>query len=149
MKSMSFLLLILSLFLLIACDAQDEVDPRTQGYWSPVTCAKEIGAAGCTTEWNFYFKRDGFPKNVSIYINNVKLIDECSPNGRWITQTSGAKKEFRLDNFSSIKKTDKISMRVMNLGEPCGTLNREFIYHEKQDFEVSTDENDPYVVIEG
>ena len=39
-------------------------------------------------------------------------------------------------------------MRVMNLGEPCGTLNKEFIYHDKQEFRVSDDELDDFVIIE-
>lgn len=148
MKSLSFLVLALSLFLLVGCDAGDEEPiPGTEGHWSPVSCDKDLDAA-CKTEWNFSFKRSGFPANVSVFINDVKLIDECSPNGRWITSTEADKVKFRLDNYSSIKKTQKINMRVMNLGEPCGTLNKEFIYHDKQEFRVSDDELDDFVIIE-
>lgn len=149
MKLMSFLLLLtLSLVLLVGCNAGDDPTPEVENTWSPVTCAKDASANGCETEWNFYFKRDAFPANVAIYVNKVKLIDECSPDGRWIKQTVGAKISFRLDNFSSIKKTDKISLRVMDLGQPCGTKNVEFMWHASQSFEVTNNDRDNYVVIE-
>jgi hypothetical protein len=145
MKSMSFLFLVLASLLLVSCNPQDEATPETENSWSPVTCE---GGNGCETEWNFYFKRDGFPVNAAIYVNKVKLIDECSPDGRWIKQTVGAKISFRLDNYSSIKKTDKISMRVIDLGQPCGTKKDEFLWHASQPFEVTNNERDNYVVIE-
>lgn len=145
MKSMSFLFLILASLALVSCNQDDQTTPETENTWNPVTCD---GGEGCETEWNFYFKRDAFPANVAIYVNKVKLIDECSPNGRWIKQTMGAKISFRLDNFSSIKKTDKISLRVMDLGQPCGTKNDEFIWHASQTFEVTNNDRDNYVVIE-
>lgn len=148
MKLMSFLLLTMALVLFVGCDAEDAVDPKLENQWSPVTCAKDASAKGCETEWNFYFKRDGFPVNAAIYVNKVKLIDECSPDGRWTTRTSGAKVEFQMDNYSSIKKTDKISLRVMDLGQPCGTKNEEFLYHATQAFEVTNNDTDNYVVIE-
>jgi hypothetical protein len=147
-KSMTFLYLILGSFLLVACDADDAIDPKLENQWSPVTCAKDASANGCETEWNFYFKRDGFPANVAIYVNKVKLIDECSPDGRWTTRSSGAKVEFQMDNYSSIKKTDKISLRVMDLGQPCGSKNEEHLYHATQNFEVTNNDTDNYVVIE-
>ena len=145
MKSMSFLFLVLASFLLVSCNQDDQVVPNSENSWSPLSCE---GADNCKTEWNFYFKRDGFPTNVSIYVNNVKVVDECSPDGTWIMRRAGAKVEFRKDNYSSIKKTDKISLRVIDMGQPCGVEKTEFLYMKNQTFTVTNNDTDNYVVIE-
>lgn len=149
MKILGSLVLVVMMGIMSACD-KDEVVPNQEHYWNPQVCGAEFvdSANECNTEWNFYFNRTGFPSNVAIYINKTLLIDECNPNGKWVKQVNGGKVEFRLDHYSMIKKTDKISMKVVSLGDPCNTEAVDFIYHAKQDFTVSDDPNDSYVVIQ-
>lgn len=146
MKSLSFLVLTLSLLVLVGCNPKEAETANTGRDWSPLSC--DQSAEGCTTQWNFSFKRDGFPTNVAVLINGIKVIDECSPDGSWFPSVEADKVKFRKDNYSSIRKEQKISLQVMNLGEPCGTLNKEFIYHEKQEFKVNDDPRDLFVIIE-
>ncbi len=141
---------ILALVCLVSFSGCEDDGPinesRPEGSWNPLRCSAE--SSKCDTEWNFSFKRTGFPNNVAIYVSDVKVVDECSPDGSWVSQTNGPKIEFRRDNFGRIKSGEKIDLRVMDLGDPCNTNNEVVILRKGMAVEVSDDENDRYVLVE-
>jgi hypothetical protein len=144
MKSLTCLMLGLTLFSLVSCNPKDS-EGKTEKSWSPVSCE----AGTCATEWNFTFLRAKFPVNASIAVNGIILIDECNPiNGQVVPTTEGDKLKFRKDNYAPLQKDQLISLRVMDQGDPCDTPDKEYIYHADQKFRVSEDQRDNFVMID-
>lgn len=111
MKSMSFLLLLLSLMFLVSCDAEEETP--TEGF-RPGACAEQKSSGGCGVDWFFTFPKAGFPTNAQVVINDTVVIDQCVPTSQWATSSTSQVVEFELNDFSNLDGTQIVNLQVFN-----------------------------------
>lgn len=110
MKSMSFLLLLLSLMFLVSCDAEDATP--VEGF-RPGVCV-ENSAVGCGIDWFFTFPKSGFPQNAQIVINDQVIIDQCAPSSQWAVSQTSLVVEFELNDYSDLDGTQTVNLKVFN-----------------------------------
>jgi hypothetical protein len=82
MTKTCFLLVMMSLFLLTACEEEEqtgptETDNRTV---NPLRC--QDGGDGCDMNWNITKSRNKFPEYIQILINDKVIHDECKATTR-------------------------------------------------------------------
>lgn len=127
------LLVILSIFLLVSCDDQDQVPP-IEG-WSPSICANG-SSSSCGVDWSISFKALNFPADVQIVINDVVVIDECDPKSNWSRNSYSDIVEFSIRDFANLDGTQTVNLAMYDMKECREAKVLKFI-ENGQNYEVA------------
>lgn len=148
MKKVIFLLMIVSLFLLSGCDAEDEKMPEVEGGWDPLSCATATKSSeACGIDWFITFKISGFPDNIQILLNDTSIIDECDPQSNWSKLTSAQRIEFKITDFANLDGKQRINMRVYDRHD-CFKTKTEMSNQVNQDYVILVVNGEKRILIE-
>ena len=134
MKSMSFLLLLLSLMFLVSCDAEEETP--TEGF-RPGACAEQKSSGGCGVDWYFTFPKSGFPTNAQVVINDQVIIDQCSPTSQWAVSSTSLVVEFEMNDFSNLDGTQKVNLQVFDRLN-CNETKKLYLQQNNQSYIIDS-----------
>ena len=84
--------------------------------------------------WNIEIDKPSFPDNISMLINDIKVLDECSGDSSPFTLERSATVNLKAHQFLS-PGNKKLKLEIFNLGSNC-LLKEVYYLNTDQDFKL-------------